>query len=165
MVVTILGGVGTLYGPIVGAFAYTGMKDVISKLIGNWELFIGFLLVFIMLAGEKGIWSSLGRCWKSCCSATRPRRERPAPKRRAADGCATAAPALSSASIGSIFFLMAIGLSLCFGLMRIISLDQMLYYSIAPTSPIPSASAQAASGSACSAGAWLRAWPRSLWKG
>jgi branched-chain amino acid transport system permease protein len=59
VVVTILGGVGTLYGPIVGAFAYTGMKDVISKLIGNWELFIGFLLVFIMLAGEKGIWGTL----------------------------------------------------------------------------------------------------------
>jgi branched-chain amino acid transport system permease protein len=33
-------------------------------------------------------------------------------------------------SIGSIFFLMAIGLSLCFGLMRIISLDQLLYYSV-----------------------------------
>ena len=59
MVVTILGGVGTLYGPIVGAFAYTGMKDVISKLIGNWELFIGFLLVLIVLAGERGIWGSL----------------------------------------------------------------------------------------------------------
>jgi branched-chain amino acid transport system permease protein len=59
VVVTILGGTGTLYGPIVGAFAYTGMKDVISRLIGNWELFIGFLLVFIMLAGEKGIWGSL----------------------------------------------------------------------------------------------------------
>lgn len=61
VVVTILGGVGTLYGPLVGAFAYTGMKDVISKLIGNWELFIGFLLVFIMLAGEKGIWGTLER--------------------------------------------------------------------------------------------------------
>jgi len=59
VVVTILGGTGTLYGPIVGAFVYTGMKDVISKLIGNWELFIGFLLVFIMLAGEKGIWGTL----------------------------------------------------------------------------------------------------------
>ena len=59
VIVTILGGVGTLYGPIVGALAYTGMKDVISKLIGNWELFIGFLLVFIMLAGEKGIWGTL----------------------------------------------------------------------------------------------------------
>lgn len=33
-------------------------------------------------------------------------------------------------SIGSIFFLMTVGLSLCFGLMRIISLDQLLYYSI-----------------------------------
>ena len=28
-------------------------------MIGNWELFIGFLLVFIMLAGEKGICGSL----------------------------------------------------------------------------------------------------------
>ena len=33
-------------------------------------------------------------------------------------------------SIGSLYFLMAIGLSLCFGLMRIISLDQLLYYSV-----------------------------------
>ncbi len=33
-------------------------------------------------------------------------------------------------SIGGIYFLLAIGLSLCFGLMRIISLDQLLYYSI-----------------------------------
>jgi branched-chain amino acid transport system permease protein len=33
-------------------------------------------------------------------------------------------------SMGSIFFLMAVGLSLCFGLMRVISLDQLLYYSI-----------------------------------
>ncbi len=33
-------------------------------------------------------------------------------------------------SIGSIFFLVAVGLSLCFGLMRVISLDQLLYYSL-----------------------------------
>lgn len=59
VVVTILGGVGTLFGPIVGSVAYTGMKDLISKYFGNWELVIGILLVFIMLAGEKGIWGSL----------------------------------------------------------------------------------------------------------
>jgi branched-chain amino acid transport system permease protein len=59
VVVTILGGVGTLYGPLVGSVAFTGMKDLIAGLIGNWELFIGFLLVFIMLAGERGIWGSL----------------------------------------------------------------------------------------------------------
>jgi branched-chain amino acid transport system permease protein len=56
VVVTILGGAGTLYGPIVGSIAYTGMKDLISKLVGNWELIIGFGLVLIMLAGEKGLW-------------------------------------------------------------------------------------------------------------
>ncbi len=50
---------GSLYGPIVGAIAYTGMKDLISKTLGNWELIIGMLLVFVMLAGEKGIWGTL----------------------------------------------------------------------------------------------------------
>jgi branched-chain amino acid transport system permease protein len=59
VIVTLLGGVGTLFGPIVGAIAYTGMKDVLSKMIGNWELFIGFLLVFIMLVADKGIWGTL----------------------------------------------------------------------------------------------------------
>jgi branched-chain amino acid transport system permease protein len=59
VVVTILGGLGTLYGPIAGAIAYTGMKDLISGVIVNWELAIGFLLVFIMLAGEKGLWGTL----------------------------------------------------------------------------------------------------------
>ena len=59
VIVTLLGGVGTMLGPIVGALAYTGMKDVLAKLIGNWELFIGFLLVFIMLAADKGIWGTL----------------------------------------------------------------------------------------------------------
>jgi branched-chain amino acid transport system permease protein len=38
--------------------------------------------------------------------------------------------AIFGLSIGSIYFLLAIGLSLCFGLMRIISLDQLLYYSL-----------------------------------
>jgi branched-chain amino acid transport system permease protein len=59
VVVTILGGAGTLYGPIIGSIVFTGMKDAVSKVIGNWELIVGFTLVFIMLAGEKGIWGSL----------------------------------------------------------------------------------------------------------
>jgi branched-chain amino acid transport system permease protein len=59
VVVTILGGTGTLYGPLVGALAYVGMKDLISRLVGNWEFFVGLLLVTIMLAGEKGIWGTL----------------------------------------------------------------------------------------------------------
>jgi branched-chain amino acid transport system permease protein len=59
VIATLLGGAGTLYGPIIGAIAYTGMKDVLSQMIGNWELFIGFLLVFIMLVANHGIWGTL----------------------------------------------------------------------------------------------------------
>lgn len=59
VVVTILGGVGTLYGPIAGAIAYTGMKDLVSRYILNWELFVGLLLVTVMLAGERGIWGTV----------------------------------------------------------------------------------------------------------
>jgi branched-chain amino acid transport system permease protein len=73
IIVVILGGVGTLYGPIAGAIAYTGMKDIISKVIGNWELLIGSLLVVIMLAGERGI---LGTCESLWNTATRRRRPR-----------------------------------------------------------------------------------------
>ena len=40
------------------------MKDLISKAVGNWELIIGFVLVLIMLAGEKGIWGSLEPLFK-----------------------------------------------------------------------------------------------------
>ena len=84
IVVTILGGVGTLYGPIVGSIVYTGMKDLLSKVFGNWELIVGFLLVFIMLAGERGIWGSLEPLLKKAFSrlttwraATEPRASRP----------------------------------------------------------------------------------------
>lgn len=59
VVVALLGGLGTLYGPLIGAFAYIGMKDLVSGFITHWELLVGLLLVFIMLAGEKGIWGTL----------------------------------------------------------------------------------------------------------
>jgi len=59
VVVTLLGGLGTLYGPLVGSFVYTGLKDLVSGIITHWELVIGILLVVIMLAGEKGIWGTI----------------------------------------------------------------------------------------------------------
>ena len=63
VIVTLLGGVGTMPGPIVGALAYTGMKDVLAKMIGNWEHFNGFLLGFILRAGaESGRRRNRGDC-------------------------------------------------------------------------------------------------------
>ena len=59
VVVTILGGVGSLLGPIVGTIAYTGLRDVASKFIGNWELFVGIILVVIMMSNSGGLHGSL----------------------------------------------------------------------------------------------------------
>ena len=57
--------------------------------------------------------------------------------------------------MGSIFFLMAVGLSLCFGLMRVISLDQLLYYSIgAYVTYSVSLRDRQTCGSACSPAWW-----------
>lgn len=59
VVVTILGGVGTLWGPLVGTVAYTGLRDVASKYIGNWELIVGVILVFIMMTNSVGLYGTL----------------------------------------------------------------------------------------------------------
>ncbi len=58
VVVTILGGVGSLWGPLVGTIAYTGLRDVASKFIGNWELLVGLILVFVMMTNSVGLYGT-----------------------------------------------------------------------------------------------------------
>ncbi|BER92563.1 branched-chain amino acid ABC transporter permease [Atrimonas thermophila] len=57
---SMLGGAGTLFGPIAGIFILTGLKDIASQVISYWELMVGLLLVAIMLGGEKGVVNFLG---------------------------------------------------------------------------------------------------------
>ena len=83
-----------------------------------------------MLAGEKGIWGTLEPLIKKTFLRARRRRGRPGRERPMIDTQLLISGVIFGLSLGSIFFLMTIGLSLCFGLMRIISLDQLLYYSI-----------------------------------
>ena len=52
---TILGGVGTLFGPIIGAAIIIAAKDLTSNVIQNWEVIVGALLVIIVLKADKGI--------------------------------------------------------------------------------------------------------------
>ncbi|HSW10577.1 MAG TPA: branched-chain amino acid ABC transporter permease [Bacillota bacterium] len=59
VVVGLLGGVGTLYGPLIGTFVYVAMQDLVSAIFVYWELVVGMLLILVMMAGEKGIASLL----------------------------------------------------------------------------------------------------------
>ncbi|MDK2897402.1 MAG: branched-chain amino acid transport system permease protein [Candidatus Atribacteria bacterium] len=57
--ISMLGGAGTLFGPVAGVLIFIGLKDIISQIVSHWELVVGIMLVAIMIRGEKGIVGSL----------------------------------------------------------------------------------------------------------
>ncbi len=56
LVVVILGGLGTLVGPLVGAIALVFVKHEISSVTHYWHLFIGIALILTVLAGGRGLY-------------------------------------------------------------------------------------------------------------
>ncbi len=57
--ISMLGGAGTLFGPLVGSFIFIGLKDIVTQFVSHWEMLVGLLLIVVMFAGEKGIIGSL----------------------------------------------------------------------------------------------------------
>lgn len=51
----ILGGIGTLYGPIVGGVALVGMEHILSSYIRQWRLVLGIVLVLVVLFAPRGL--------------------------------------------------------------------------------------------------------------
>jgi branched-chain amino acid transport system permease protein len=63
LVIVILGGMGTLYGPIVGAFALIALEDVAASLTEHWLLLIGFFVIAVVLFLPRGIASLPVGAW------------------------------------------------------------------------------------------------------
>jgi branched-chain amino acid transport system permease protein len=59
VMMTLLGGMGTFFGPFLGAFTYLMLEDVITLITVHWQLFVGALFVLLILFFPKGIWGSL----------------------------------------------------------------------------------------------------------
>jgi branched-chain amino acid transport system permease protein len=55
MLMTLVGGIGTLYGPIFGAMLLTYLKNVLSAVTEQWNLIIGILFVVSILTCRRGI--------------------------------------------------------------------------------------------------------------
>ncbi len=55
VVISMLGGAGNLFGPLIGSFIFIGLKDVTSQFIAYWELLVGLMLIIVMISGEQGI--------------------------------------------------------------------------------------------------------------
>jgi len=59
MAIVILGGVGTLLGPIAGAAVFLGLEQMLSSLTEHWLLYMGPVLVLVVLWGQKGLFGRL----------------------------------------------------------------------------------------------------------
>lgn len=56
VLMTLLGGMGTFAGPMVGAFTIVGLQNVLADRVGSWvQVIIGCIFVFCVIAFRKGI--------------------------------------------------------------------------------------------------------------
>jgi len=61
ILMTLLGGLGTIFGPVVGAFIIIGAQNYLAK-YGSWVTIIqGFIFVVCVLAFRRGVVGELGR--------------------------------------------------------------------------------------------------------
>ncbi|MEO5757157.1 MAG: branched-chain amino acid ABC transporter permease [Mesorhizobium sp.] len=61
MIMVILGGVGTLFGPLVGAAVFTVLESVLASWTENWQLALGFILLFVVLYTQGGVQAAFAR--------------------------------------------------------------------------------------------------------
>jgi branched-chain amino acid transport system permease protein len=59
VIMTLLGGAGTFFGPFVGAGTYLVLQDRLSQVIEAWPLVIGVLFMTFVLFLPQGIWGTL----------------------------------------------------------------------------------------------------------
>ncbi|WP_339651774.1 branched-chain amino acid ABC transporter permease [Halopseudomonas pelagia] len=55
LVMVIIGGIGSLFGAILGAFAFEGLHTLFSNLTKHWELPMGLVVIAIVVMLPKGI--------------------------------------------------------------------------------------------------------------
>lgn len=55
LVVVILGGMGTLIGPVLGALAFMGLEEVLAGITEHWRLILGPVLVLVVLYARAGL--------------------------------------------------------------------------------------------------------------
>lgn len=59
MFMVILGGMGTLVGPVVGALVFLLLEQVLSAWTEHWQIILGPFLVLVVLFARRGLWGLL----------------------------------------------------------------------------------------------------------
>jgi branched-chain amino acid transport system permease protein len=58
VMMTLLGGAGSFFGPFVGALAFLLMEDVFSVWTSHWQIVVGSVFILFVLFLPKGIWGT-----------------------------------------------------------------------------------------------------------
>ena len=58
VMMTLLGGAGSFFGPFVGALAFLLMEDVFSRWTSHWQIIVGAVFILFVLFLRKGIWGA-----------------------------------------------------------------------------------------------------------
>jgi branched-chain amino acid transport system permease protein len=83
LIMVIVGGAGTLVGPIIGAAFFMLVSNLLSSWTDSWALFFGLIFIGFVLFAPQGIWVLLTSTFSAC---GRGRREAPG------EGAAIGAP-------------------------------------------------------------------------
>lgn len=59
VMMSLLGGMGTFFGPFIGASAFLLLEDILTLWTEYWQFFVGAMFVFFVLFFPRGIWGSL----------------------------------------------------------------------------------------------------------
>ena len=65
LLMTFVGGTGTFWGPILGAFVYIILQNYLSDITDRWPLFMGLIFVAMVLVIPGGL-SQIIRSVKPC---------------------------------------------------------------------------------------------------
>lgn len=65
VMMTLLGGAPTFWGPLLGAGIFKFMEQYVSSFTQFWEGYIGIVFVAFVLLAPQGIWGLLERGWKN----------------------------------------------------------------------------------------------------
>jgi branched-chain amino acid transport system permease protein len=61
----ILGGMGTLVGPMIGSFLIVFIRNVVSQYLERWPTLLGLTFIVVILFARRGIVGALSRGWRS----------------------------------------------------------------------------------------------------
>ena len=61
MVMVVLGGMGSLFGPVIGTIVFLVLEEFLSQVTEYWAMIMGPLLLLVVLFGRGGIDGLLGR--------------------------------------------------------------------------------------------------------